>query len=119
MPLRQLTAVCLIAMFVTSSGCGLMPTRTRHRNTRQWSRPLYGVEDLVFHGHHRTWWREWNNEAWKTTQYPPQYDMLDLPEMPPDVPPSPEQLPHHAEFPDAQSADIPTITPSVDAQPNL
>ncbi len=62
-----------VFLIIGSSGCGVM---TRHRNRemrKACSQELLGVEDVTFHGHRKTCWRNWNEEAWAAQECPPNY----------------------------------------------
>ncbi len=73
--LQGCVAAMGIVLIISSSGCGMT---TRHRNRqleRSCSQELLGVEDVVFHGHRKTCWRNWNEAEWAAQACPPDHQI--------------------------------------------
>jgi hypothetical protein len=77
-----LALIGIVAIFV-ASGCESMPLY-RVRGHIKRARPVeyIGVDDVDFHGHSKTCWRNWNNAAWSTYDCYPGGDFYQIPGVP-------------------------------------
>ena len=67
-PLQTRRVILGIVLAFVSAGCGMMPLGHRSRPPgKACLGESYGVEDPVFHGHTKTHWRTWNQEAWSAS----------------------------------------------------
>jgi len=91
--------MCCALLLITISGCGLMPGQYRQtKHKKQWNRPLYGVEDVVLHGHKRTWWRQWDEGAWRASSMHAHYLVPEAYSEFADVTAAPTQIQPDSEF---------------------
>ncbi len=69
-------ALTLLAGITTLANCGCgLTSRLRHREMHEvCCQEVYGVDDRIFHGHGKTCWRTWNNEAWALQGCPSSLD---------------------------------------------